>query len=165
MSELSRLALKRDRASCARARFDASTISQRSQRVKRAKLIGKLHFRGTHNTIAAELASGNSATIALHGKCRARLSRAWAFGQNLERRRIATNPPGRATWIKFARRALCAGRTDHWFASARQFAAARYAGRASQKGKFARHRRARRGNDAPCRSHCRSWPARGNARW
>ena len=69
-------------------------------------LIGKLRFRGNQKMIAADLVPEIRAAASLHGKRRARLSRARTFRENFERRRIAAHPAGGAARLESARRAL-----------------------------------------------------------
>src|SRR5437588_2113308 len=107
MSVMSRLALEPDRALCACPRLEHrqfhGAFSVRSAETDRENALSR---DAQHNR--SGITARDPAAFALYGKRWAWLSRARALGQNLERRRIPTNPPGRATWIKFARRALCA---------------------------------------------------------
>ena len=69
-------------------------------------LIGKLRFRGTQKTIAADLVPEIEQRLHFMEQRRARLSRARSFREDVERRRIAAHPAGGAARLESARRAL-----------------------------------------------------------
>ena len=163
MCELSWFAIECSRATCAGARGDDRSVHKSfGQRSGAEDRQVKIHRNAANDRRRSD--SRNSAALAIYGKRRARLSRAWTVCENIERRRITANPIGGPTRVEFAWRALRFGRADHRPAPARQLAFARHAHGAARKRKLARHRRARRRNDAARRSHCRSWPARRSSR-
>ena len=85
VSELPWLASERRGATCARAEI----CDQRFHRSRQAKH-GSMETavsRGAENNRRG-IASRNSTAVAFHGERRSRLSRAWPFGENIERRRI-----------------------------------------------------------------------------
>src|SRR6266404_6535162 len=134
MPTLSRHAHQRSRPSRSRAGNDDRSIHQSfGERNGREDRQVEVH-RNTPND-RGRSDSGNPAAFTFHGERRARLSRAWAFGENFERRRITTDSSGGAARLEFTRRALRFGRTDNRSPSARQFALARHPRSASRKRK------------------------------
>src|SRR5438445_13871782 len=105
MPELPRFTLERGRAACARARPDDRSIHESFRERSRAEDRPAEIYWDTAND-RGRSHPGNSATFAIHGKCRARISRARPFRENLEWRRIATDPIGGPARLESARCAL-----------------------------------------------------------
>src|SRR5205807_9867577 len=136
------LALESDRAPCAPPRAHYRSFYRALGR-RSATAYREAAFSGEPENRGGRSRAGNFATAAVHAKRWARLSGARAFGENIERRRIAADPFGGPARLESARRSLCSRRADDRPSSARQRAPARNADRVAAKGKFARDRRAR----------------------
>src|SRR6266478_5179716 len=103
MSELPWLALERGRATCAGSRPDHRSIHEPfGERSRAQDRQVEVQWHATNDRGRSH--SRNPATFAIHGKCRARLSRAWTFRKNVEWRRIAADPAGGAARLESARR-------------------------------------------------------------